>query len=132
MRFWNSESIEPALRFADGWRCTEISYPWTRVPTGRPPMDPIQSRLLPFADLFMGMMWSRPRGLSLEEAWVTPATMVLGLLMGTLGLVGGLAVLFYGASRSWTWIVAALVMFGLALGAGVLGLYGIRQRVLDR
>lgn len=109
-----------------------ISYPWTRVPSGRPPMDPIQRRLLPLADFVMALMWSRPRGLSLEEAWVTPATIALGLAVTIMGLAGGVAALVYGVGRHWIWFGAGVIVVGLALGAGIVAVYGIRQRLLDR
>ena len=72
-----------------GRRCTPISYPWTRVPKDAPPLDAWQLRLLPAADRFMALMWSRPGGLSLRTTWVTPATIWLGLaVVVTLGLPG--------------------------------------------
>ena len=93
-------------------------------------MDSIQRRLLPLADFVMGLMWSRPRGLSLTDAWVTPATIALGLTVTIIGLGGGIAALAYGVGRHWVWFGAGLIIVGLALGAGLVALYGIRQRLL--
>lgn len=80
----------------------------------------------------MGVMWSRPRGLSLEHAWVTPATIVLGLMVGIAGLAGGVVALGYGAGGRWIWLAAGSIIVGLAVGAGVVAVYGIRQRLLDQ
>ena len=76
-----------------------MSYPWTRVPKDAPPLDIWQLRLLPLADLFMGLMWSRPGGLSLRTTWVTPAT--LGLAVAVVIVVGipGLGAIAYGATN---------------------------------
>ena len=76
-----------------------MSYPWTRVPKDAPRLDAWQLRLLPLADLFMGLMWSRPGGLSLRTTWVTPAT--LGLALAVILVVGlpGLGAIAYGAAN---------------------------------
>lgn len=78
----------------------------------------------------MGLMWSRPRGLSLEEAWVTPATIALGLMLTAIGTGGGIALLVYGARHNWIRFAAGVIIVGLALGAGIVAIYGIRQRLL--
>jgi hypothetical protein len=88
--------------------------------------------MLPIADFFMAVMWSRPHGLSLEESWVTPATIVLGLVVAVAGMVGGVAALAYAAGHTWIWFAAGLVMIVVAAGSGVVAAYGIRQRLLDR
>ena len=80
----------------------------------------------------MGLMWSRPGGLSLGEAWVTPATIALGVAVAIIGLVAGLAAVAYGAGRHWIWFVVGVISVGLAVAAGMVALYGIRQRLLDR
>jgi hypothetical protein len=108
-----------------------VSYPWTRVPKDVPPLDALQLRLLPLADLFMGMMWSRPGGLSLRTTWVTPAT--LGLALAVILVVGlpGLGAIVYGiANRQVLLVVGGLIAAALGIGAGALALYGIRQRRL--
>jgi len=108
-----------------------VSYPWTRVPKDAPPLDVWQLRLLPLADLFMGLMWSRPGGLSLRTTWVTPAT--LGLALAVIPLVGlpGLGAIAYGAAnRQLLVLFGGLVASALAIGATAVALYGIRQRRL--
>ena len=108
-----------------------MSYPWTRVPKDAPPLDALQLRLLPLADLFMGLMWSRPGGLSLRTTWVTPAT--LGLALAVILVVGfpGLGAIVFGiANRQLLLIVGGLVAAALGIGAGAVALYGIRQRSL--
>ena len=108
-----------------------MSYPWTRVPKDAPPLDAWQLRLLPLADLFMGLMWSRPGGLSLRTTWVTPAT--LGLAVAVILVVGlpGLGAALYGiANRQLLVAVGGLIAVALGIGAGAVALYGIRQRRL--
>jgi hypothetical protein len=108
-----------------------VSYPWTRVPKDAPPLDAWQLRLLPLADLFMGLMWSRPGGLSLRTTWVTPAT--LGLAVAVILVVGvpGLAAIVYGiANRHVLALVGGLIATALGVGAAAVALYGIRQRRL--
>lgn len=108
-----------------------MSYPWTRVPKDAPPLDGLQLRLLPLADLFMGLMWSRPGGLSLRTTWVTPAT--LGLALAVILVVGlpGLGAIVYGiANRQVLLVLGGLIAAALAIGAGAVALYGIRQRSL--
>ena len=109
-----------------------MSYPWTRVPKEAPPLDAWQLRLLPLADLFMGLMWSRPGGLSLRTTWVTPAT--LGLALAVILVVGlpGLGAIAYGAAnRQLLALFGGLVASALGIGAAAVALYGIRQRRLS-
>jgi hypothetical protein len=108
-----------------------MAYPWTRVPEGSPPLDRWQLRLLPVADLFMGLMWSRPNGLSLRTTWVTPATIWLGI--AAIALVGfpGVGAIAYGlGTRQGLFIAGGLFAIALAAGAGTVAVYGIRQRGL--
>ena len=108
-----------------------MSYPWTRVPKDAPPLDAWQLRLLPLADLFMGLMWSRPGGLSLRTTWVTPAT--LGLALAVILVVGfpGLGAIVFGIANSQLLlVVGGLIAAALGIGAGAVALYGIRQRSL--
>jgi hypothetical protein len=120
---------------AEGQRPTYVAalmaYPWTRVPAVAPPLDPWQLRLLPVADLFMGLMWSRPGGLSLRTTWVTPATIWLGI--AALAMVGlpGVGAIAYGLATGEVLLAAlGLLAVALAAGAGTVALYGIRQRGL--
>ena len=110
-----------------------MAYPWTRVPAGTPPLDPWQLRLLPVANLFMGLMWSRPGGLSLRTTWVTPATIWLGI--AAIALVGlpGIGALAFGLVTAQPLSIAAgALAIALAFGAGTVAVYGIRQRSLAR
>jgi len=109
-----------------------VSYPWTRVPKDPPPLDAWQLRLLPLADLFMALMWSRPGGLSLRTTWVTPAT--LGLALAVILVVGlpGLGAIAYGAAnRQLLVLLGGVVASALGIGAAAVALYGIRQRRLS-
>ena len=112
-------------------RCSRISYPWTRVPKSVPPLDPWQLRLLPLADRFMALMWSRPGGLSLRTTWVTPATIGLSLaVVAVLGLPG-VGVLAYGIMTGQVLLaLGGLIAAALGAGGGTVALYGIRQRLL--
>ena len=110
-----------------------MSYPWTRVPQGQPPLDELQLWLLPLADLFMALMWSRPGGLSLRTTWVTPATLALSIAVALGGVVAGPAAIAFGLGHgAVTWMLAGLIAIGLAGGAASVAIYGIRQRVLAR
>jgi hypothetical protein len=108
-----------------------MSYPWTRVPKDPPPIDGWQLRLLPLADLFMGLMWSRPGGLSLRTTWVTPAT--LGLALAVILVVGlpGVGTIVYGmANRQLLVLFGGMVGTALGIGSAAVALYGIRQRLM--
>jgi hypothetical protein len=108
-----------------------VSYPWTRVPKGAPPLDSWQLRLLPLADLFMGLMWSRPGGLTLRTTWVTPATLTLAAAVVLLAGLGGLGGIAYGvANRQLLLVLGGLIAVALGVGAATVGLYGVRQRTL--
>ena len=112
-------------------RCCLISYPWTRVPKAVPPLDPWQLRLLPVADRFMALMWSRPGGLSLRTTWVTPATIGLGLAVAVALGVPGLGVMAYGIFTGQLLLaLGGLVAAVLGTGGGTVAAYGIRQRLL--
>ena len=108
-----------------------MSYPWTRVPKDAPPLDTWQLRLLPLADLFMGLMWSRPGGLSLRTTWVTPATLALAAAVVPFAGFGGLGGIAYGvANRQLLLVLGGLIALVLGIGAATVALYGIRQRTL--
>ena len=95
----------------------------------QPGFDRVQARLLPIADLFMGLMWSRPGGLSLRTTRVT--TVTIGLAIGTAVFSVAAAVALVSVAlraHSWLLLAGALLALGLAVGAGCLAAYGIRQR----
>jgi len=88
-------------------------------------------RLLPLADLFMGLMWSRPGGLSLRTTWVTPATLGLAVAVVLLAGLGGLGAIAFGiANRQLLVLVGGIVAAALGTGAAAVAVYGIRQRRL--
>jgi hypothetical protein len=90
-------------------------------------------RLLPVADRFMALMWSRPGGLSLRTTWVTPATIGLGLaVFVALGLPGLGAVVYGIASQQALLVLGGLVAAALGVGGGTVAIYGIRQHRLRR
>jgi hypothetical protein len=89
--------------------------------------------LLPAADRFMALMWSRPGGLSLRTTWVTPATIWLGLaVVVTLGLPGLGAIAYGITTRQLLLAFGGLIATALGAGGGTVALYGIRQRLLFR
>jgi len=113
-------------------RCSLISYPWTRVPKDVPPLDPWQLRLLPVADRFMALMWSRPGGLSLRTTWVTPATIWLAVAVVVALGIPGLGAIAYGiATRQVLLAFGGLIAAALGAGGGTVAVYGIRQRLLS-
>jgi len=131
LTFLFSARHDPGRRSAPARRCTRVSYPWTRVPKGLPPLDLVQVRLLPLADFFMGLMWSRPGGLSLRTTWVTPATLWLSTAVVLLVGLPGVAAIAYGiATGQVLMLFAGLVAAALGTGAGAVATYGIRQRRL--
>jgi hypothetical protein len=86
---------------------------------------------LPAVDLVMGLLWSRPGGLSLRTTWVTPATIALGLLVGGFAGITGLAAIFIGmASENLGVLGGGVLACVLAVGAGTVALFGIRQRLI--
>jgi CHASE2 domain-containing sensor protein len=105
----------------------------TRVPATPPPLDRTQLWLLPLADLFMALMWSRPGGLSLRTTWVTPATIWLCVAVALLGAGLTIAAMAYAiASLHLLTLAAALLALLIATGTGSVAAYGIRQRRLAR
>jgi hypothetical protein len=96
-----------------------------------PPIDAWQLRLLPVADRFMALMWSRPGGLSLRTTWVTPATIALAVaVIVALGLPGVGAIVYGIASRQILLAFGGLVAAALGGGAAAVAVYGVRQRRL--
>jgi hypothetical protein len=107
---------------------------WTRVPDRPvPALAPLSSRALPAADAFMWLMASRPGGLSLRSAWVTPATFLLSAAAAIAGAalvvlaVTGLA--RYGLAVEVVALVGGLVLLA---GSSAVLLVGVGQRRADR
>jgi hypothetical protein len=98
-----------------------------------PAFDRIQAHLLPIADAFMGLMLSRPGGLSLRTTRVTIVTIWLSSGTAVFSVAAGLAVVS-AALRGHVWLllVGAVAAAGMAFGSGCLALYGIRQRWVIR
>lgn len=95
-----------------------------------PRSDPLQARLLPIADAFMGLMLSRPGGLSLRTTRVTIVT--IGLAAGTTVFsIAAAVALTAVALRGPLWLLLpAVLAAAMAFGSGCLAVYGIRQRRL--
>jgi hypothetical protein len=93
-----------------------------------PPLDRLQSRLLPVADLVMIVMWSRPPSGTLRTTRVTRATIWLSTAVAV--VTGGFALLLAGyALRGATvlLLIPALLAATLAAGSVCLAAFGIRQ-----
>jgi len=100
------------------------------VPDGPvPPLPAIIQALIPPADLFMRAMISRPVTGSLRTTWVTPATFQLGLLVGIISLALACFALYRGFTGSGVQsLFGAVLLLGLALGAGSVAIVGAAQR----
>jgi hypothetical protein len=93
-----------------------------------PPLDRLQARLLPAADLVMIVMWSRPPSGTLRTTRVTRATIWLSAAVAV--VTGGLALLLAGyllRGASLLLLVPALLVVPLAAGSACLAAFGIRQ-----
>jgi hypothetical protein len=83
------------------------------------------SAVVSIADLFMGLMLSRPGGLSLRTAWVTPATLWLSVLFAPAAAVLAVVLALDGGLAP---VAAALVLALTATGSAAVGAVGIAQR----
>lgn len=91
------------------------------------PVPPAGPRLTPVvwvADLFMALMLSRPGGLSLRIAWVTPATLGLSAVFAPAAAV--LAVVL-ARSGSWVATAGAVALCLVAAGSAAVAVVGIAQ-----
>jgi hypothetical protein len=96
-----------------------------------PAFDRTQARLLPIADAFMGLMLSRPQGLSVRTTRVTVVTIWLSMGTAVLSAAATLALVSVALrGGGWLLLLGAIVIAALGLGSGCLALYGIRQRWL--
>lgn len=94
-----------------------------------PPLDGIQNRLLPIADLFMTLMLSRPPSGSLRTTRVTLATIWLSLGVSALVGIPGLWLSGYAILRpQLLFLMAGLLAAALGLGSASVAVFGIRQR----
>jgi hypothetical protein len=76
-------------------------------------------------DLFMALMLTRPGGLSLRNAWVTPATLWLASLFAPAALIVATLFLIRGG---WLSLVAAFVLVAIAAGSAAVVAVGAAQR----
>jgi hypothetical protein len=96
-------------------------------------MDRLQERLLPVADAFMAMMWSRPSSGSLRDTRVTLATMILGAaVVIAVGIPAAVLVVYALVRLQPLLLVPGVLCLLLALGALSVTLFGMRQRLLER
>jgi hypothetical protein len=95
------------------------------------PLDRIQLMLLPVADLFMILMYSRPPGGSLRTARVTLMTIWLAAAVAVLAGIPA-AVLLVHATAGFQPLLVLVGLLGVAigLGSGILAVFGVRQRIL--
>jgi hypothetical protein len=95
------------------------------------PVDALQTRLLPVADLVMVLMLSRPQSGTLRDTRVTVVTIWLAVAVALVALVLAILGLALGTvGRQPLWIIPAVVLLLLAAGCADLGVFGIRQRLL--
>lgn len=102
-------------------------------PQPPPPLRGAAKQLLPFADLFMRSLWSRPATGSLAKTWVTPATLLLAMA-SCAGVVFVLIALVAGAVQ-WPSGISAIVAAGctaFGVGAASVVVVGLDQRRKSR
>ena len=110
-----------------------MSNRFTRVPPGPVPVLPGVIRLLiPPADLFMLAMISRPETGSLRSTWVTPASLVLALVVAAISLPLGVLALSDNTHVGLLGIAIGMLLLGLGLGAASVAIVGIAQRIASR
>jgi hypothetical protein len=103
---------------------------FTAVP--QRPAPALSSRMSPVVavgDLFMALMLSRPGGLSLRNAWVTPATLWLASLFAPAALIVAALLLIRGG---WLSLVAAIALVAIAMGSAAVVTVGAVQRRTPR
>jgi hypothetical protein len=95
------------------------------------PLDRIQLMLLPIADLFMILMYSRPPGGSLRTARVTLMTIWLAAAVAVLAGIPAAVLLVHAvATLQLLPIAIGLVGVAVGIGSGILAVFGVRQRIL--
>jgi hypothetical protein len=103
---------------------------FTAVPSGPvPPAGRAMAPVVAVADLFMGLMLSRPGGLSLRSAWVTPGTLLLAGLYTPVS--AALAVLLLIRGGVW-WVLCAVVLLIVGIGSAAVTAVGLVQRAARR
>ena len=81
--------------------------------------------LVVVADLFMGLMLSRPGGLSLRSAWVTPATLLLTTVCAPIAALLAVLLVLRGG---WVWVLCAVVIALTGAGSSAVAAVGMWQR----
>ncbi len=96
-------------------------------------MDGLQERLLPVADAFMVLMWSRPGSGTLRDTRVTLATILLGAAVVVAVGIPSVALIIYSLLRlQLLLLIPGVLCLLLGLGAAAVTIFGIRQRVLAK
>ena len=99
---------------------------FTRVPDRPvPPLPAWAHPLLPAADLFMVLMYSRPPTGTLRTTWVTPSTFWLGVALAAGWIVLGVVLVARGGP---VLIALGLLLILFALGCGSVAAIGLAQR----
>jgi hypothetical protein len=94
-----------------------------------PKLGFLGSVLLPLADSFMKLMFSKPASGTLRTTWVTPATLWLTLVSGIAALGLGIGLAVSSANGNGGVILAGIVIcIAYAAGALAVALVGFDQR----
>lgn len=94
-----------------------------------PPPDRFQRAILPIADLFMTLMFSRPVGGSLRSVRVSSETIVLASFVAVVLVGVGIALAISGTATGQILpVIVAVAALGFALGAASVSVFGFRQR----
>jgi hypothetical protein len=101
------------------------AVPARPVPELGPRLGPVVS----IADAFMAAMYSRPNGLSLRTAWVTPSTLYLAASSAFAALLLAALLVAHGGVPS---LIGAVVLLLGALGCAAVVLVGAAQRRASR
>lgn len=97
------------------------------------PLDRLQTRLLPLADLVMVAMLSRPSSGTLRTTRVTAVTIVLAGLVGAVSLVLiPVIALHVAGGHSPLWLALTPALLAVGTGCACLAMFGVRQRYLLR
>lgn len=97
------------------------SVPQRPVPPAARGMTPV----LTVADLFMGLMMSRPGRLSLRTSWVTPGTLLLACLYTAMSVALAALLLIRGGLL---WTLCAIVLLVAGAGSAAVAAVGLSQR----
>ena len=94
-----------------------------------PALGRLATLLLPFADAFLFVTWSRPQSGSLRSTWLTPATIALAVAVCPLLVTAAVLLLRVHPAGAGVVQLTASVLCGLgALGAAAVAIVGFDQR----